>query len=43
MVVDEDVDREGESSDDLISIDGDADQNVEDDLAAVVNDFTFGF
>lgn len=32
MVVDEDADREGESSDDLLSIDGDADESTEEDL-----------
>ena len=32
MVVDEDADREGESSDDLLSIDGDAAESTKEDL-----------
>ena len=32
MIVDEDADCEGESSDDLLSIDGDADKSTKEDL-----------
>ena len=40
MVVDEDDDREGESSDDLTSVDGDVDMTTNEDLDNALDDST---